>query len=117
MQALNLIMPFIGKSTFIQNVFRLLKPVARQCSWMDIGHHLCVDVDSVLKDTTVLSNTGKLAKILVKWEESECSPVNWSTIVGVLEKMKFPNKVIQKARALYLTQITSKKSVIKSSVN
>lgn len=83
----------------------LLEPVA--IYWMDIGRHLCVDreyrlsiANSISAEATLESNQKMkwLEIILLKWEESECSPVNWTTIVDVMEKMEFYD-LIPKAKA------------------
>lgn len=86
----------MDENPFLREVFSILESVASD--WMDIGRYLHVDqkylivassVSKQIVDGIIDNNNKKLKMLLVKWQETECSPVNWATIVDLVEKMKF----------------------------
>ena len=62
-------------------------------NWADIGRELGVDWNyrEELKREPGLTSAYKLESVLYKWSQSECSDVNWDTIVKVLKRLEYKN--------------------------
>ena len=75
----------------VNDVHRLLNDIA--VDWNDIGRELGVDWEyrEELRREPGLTNAYKLESVLHKWAQSECSDVNWDTIIDVLERCQKNN--------------------------
>ncbi len=75
-------------SQLVNDVHRLLNYIS--VDWNDIGRELKVNWNyrEELRKEAGLTNAYKLESVLQKWAQSECSVVNWDTIMQVLERLQ-----------------------------
>ena len=74
--------------------------------WFDIGRELGVEFNyrEELKRDPELTNPSRLEYVLHKWSQSECSDVNWDTIIEVLEKLQ-QRKVLKAVKHYLLNDL------------
>ena len=78
----------VSKQQLVSDVHRMLNCIS--VNWADIGRELGVDWNyrEELRREPGLTSAYKLESVLNKWFLSECSVVNWDTIMKVLERLQ-----------------------------
>ncbi len=86
----------------VNDVHCLLNEIS--VDWTDIARALGVDWNyrEELRREAGLTNAYKLESVLHKWAQSECSVVNWDTILEVLERLE-KNNVLRSVKDYLLT--------------
>ena len=82
--------------------------------WEDIGRILRVPLnyrDQLRMEGVQTSPETKLERTLIKWVESQCSPVTWSNLIGGLSSLQF-NDVLYNVRQFVTSDHTLDKYLL-----
>ena len=79
--------PILEKSPNSSEVFDLIKCHADR--WDEFGIELQVSLETrdSLRHDVALGDRSRLDRVVMKWIQSQCSPVTWKNIIHTLESM------------------------------
>ena len=80
--------PILKKSPYNSDVMYFIK--CHSARWDEFGSELRVPCDtreSLRRDVT-LDDKGRLERVLMKWIQSQCSPVTWQNVIDTLLSME-----------------------------